>query len=134
MRYVLFFMCAFALGCTKQPGEGGRAFVTGKVETEVRVVLTNPGTVVSTYLAADEQVFILYGDHVSPDDDVRTNFDGEFEFRYLRPGKYTVYVYSDDTTGATGVDPSRMAIVKEFEITEKKEEIDLGTLRRYEKN
>jgi hypothetical protein len=49
---------------------------------------------------------IVYGNNVSPNDRIWTNFDGEFEFEGLRTGDYTVYVYSRDTTGLPGVDPT----------------------------
>jgi hypothetical protein len=134
MRYIFVFMCLLGLGCNKLPGDGGQAFVRGKVEKEVRLVLSNPSTVVATYPAADEDVFILYGENISPDDRVLTNYDGEFEFQFLRKGKYTIYVYSEDTIASGATDPSRMPVIVDFEITDKKEDIDLGTLRIYEKN
>lgn len=128
-------LCAFLISaCTKEPGEGGQARIYGKVQTEIRLVLTNPNSAQYTYDTADEDVFIVYGDNVSPDDDVATNYDGEFEFKYLRPGTYHVYVYSEDTTGAPDVDQNHMEILKTVEINGRKDEIDLGTLLRYEKN
>lgn len=134
MRSVFVFIGLLCLGCNKLPGEGGQAFVHGKVEKEVRLVLSNPSTAVATYPAADEDVFILYGENVSPDDRILTNYDGEFEFQFLRKGKYTLYVYSEDTTGTNSTDPTKMPVIVDFEITDRKEDIDLGTLRIYEKN
>ena len=78
------------VGCTRTPGEGGIATVTGNVELEQRIVITNPANAV-VVPAADEDVFITYGDRVGPDDRVQTNFDGEFAFYGLRPGAYTAY-------------------------------------------
>lgn len=121
-------------GCEKQPGQGGRAVIKGKVMREVRIVLSNPSSVVDTYPAADENVFIIYGDNTSPDDNVETNYDGEFAFQFLRPGTYTVYVYSEDTTGNEGIDPQRMPVIREVEINGRKDEIDLGTIWIYEEN
>lgn len=137
-----FFRILFALSvaglllasCTKQPGEGGQAIIRGRVMNEVRLVLSNPSTAVASYPAADENVFIIYGDNTSPDDDVETNFDGEFAFRFLRPGTYTIYVYSADTTGNNGVDPNRMPVIREVEINGRKDEVDLGTLWIYEES
>ncbi len=125
----------FALtGCQKEAGEGGQAKISGKVQTEIRLVLTNPNSAQYTYDTADEDVYIVYGDNVSPNDKIATNFDGEFEFNYLRPGTYHVYIYSEDTSGVPSADQSHMEILRTVEINSRKDEIDLGTMLRYEKN
>jgi len=135
-RIIMLSLCTtLALGlysCKKDPGEGGTASIRGKVVKQVRVVLTNPATTAYTTHAADQDVFIIYGDNVSPDDRVWTNYKGEFEFINLRPGRYTVYVYSRDTTGQVGIDPRRMPIRKEIEIGKRGERVDAGTLTIYE--
>jgi hypothetical protein len=51
---------------------------------------------------------------------------------YLRPGKYTLYCYSKDTTGSSTVDPNKMVVLKEVEITEKKSTVDAGTFQIYD--
>lgn len=135
MRTVFFTLatvCLALTACEKQPGEGGKASIKGKIMTEERTVLSNPASAQAQYPAADEDVYIVFGDNLSPDDRVLTNYDGEFEFRFLREGKYTVYVYSGDTTGQAGVDINRMPILREIEITDRKEELDLGSIWRYE--
>ena len=125
--FLLSFVVTIALvGCTRTPGEGGIATVTGTVELEQRIVITNPANAV-VVPAADEDVFITYGDRVGPDDRVQTNFDGAFAFYELRPGAYTVYVYSEDTSG---VNPPRdMAVVQHLTIASAKETVVLDTLR-----
>ncbi|MCC6599618.1 MAG: hypothetical protein IT223_02975 [Crocinitomicaceae bacterium] len=127
-----FLFLLVLASCKKDPGEGGNSSITGKVKKEVRVVLTNPATFQYSTPAADEDVFIVYGDHISPDDRVWTNYKGEYEFLNLRKGKYTVYVYSKDTTGIQGVDPDRMVIKKEIEITDNKQELDIPVLTIYD--
>ena len=116
-------------GCTRTPGEGGIATVRGSVELEQRVVITNPSNAIVAP-AADEDVFIIYGDRVGPDDRVQTNYDGEFAFYGLRPGSYTVYVYSEDTLPPFNNAPD-IAIVREFEILDGDEEVVLAPLRIY---
>ena len=92
--FSLSLAVTFALfGCTRTPGEGGITTVTGNVELEQRIVITNPANAV-VVPAADEDVFITYGDRVGPDDRVQTNFDGEFAFYGLRPGAYTCLLYT----------------------------------------
>ena len=133
MRYlVLIAAVVLAMGCKKPPGEGGSSHIRGKVMKEVRLVLSNPSTKLYTLPAADEDVYIIYGDHVSSDHRLKTNFDGEFEFRNLREGKYRIYVYSKDTTGLAGVDPNRMPVVVDVEITDKNQTIELEDLWIYD--
>ena len=59
-------------------------------------------------------------------------FDGDFEFRNLRPGDYTIYVYSKDTTGATQVDENRMPIILDVEISDKKQELVVDDVTIYD--
>lgn len=131
--FLVIAIAALALGCKKTAGDGGLATIRGKVVEEIRFVLTNPGTYATEYPAPDEDVWIVYGNNVSPDDRVRTNYDGEFEFQFLRPGDYTIYVYSRDTTGANDVAPSRMPILRTVTIDERRQDIDLGEMRIYER-
>jgi hypothetical protein len=125
--YLSLAVTVTLFGCTRTPGEGGIATVTGNVELEQRIVISNPADAIVAP-AADEDVFITYGDRVGPDDRVQTNFDGEFAFYGLRPGVYTVYVYSEDTLPLFNNAPD-IAIVREFEIASGEESVDLGALR-----
>lgn len=137
MRTIYAFALVFSMllmGCSKQAGEGGRASIRGFVQKEIRLVLSNPATFQTRYPAADEEVYIVYGDELSPSDRIHTNYDGEFEFNFLREGKYTIYVYSGDTTGNANADPNRMPVIREVEITDRKETLDLGTLRIYDQD
>ena len=113
--------------CVQTPGEGGRASIVGHVEEEERLVLENPASVQGVYPATDQEVFLIYGDNVGPDDNVETNHEGNFVFPWLRPGDYTVYVYSEDTSGVT---PTRdVAVVQHVTISSANETVTLDTLR-----
>lgn len=120
------------VACRKFPGEGGQASIEGSVHIENRLVLTNPATIFDTVPGADEEVFLVYGDHFSPDDRLWTDYEGKFRFRNLRKGTYTLYVYSKDTTGDPGQHNLRMPIIREIEITDRKEELDLGEIFIYD--
>jgi hypothetical protein len=135
-RIIALAMCVMSMvACKKEPGDGGNSSISGKVYKELRVVLNNPSTVVGTYPAADEDVYIVYGNHVSPDDKVQTNYDGEFEFLYLRPGKYTVYGYSMDTNAvAVPWDESHMTVLQELEITEGNQSVVASDMTIYDAN
>lgn len=121
------------VSCKKDEGEGGYAAIKGVVNKDFRLIPSNSATYQYTVPGADEDVYIVYGDDVSPSDRIWTNYKGEFEFKNLRKGSYTVYVYSEDTTGQSGIDPSRMVIKREVEISDRKESIDLGVITKYEK-
>ena len=131
---VILTVFVFA-SCKKEAGDGGNSSIKGKVSREIRVVLNNPSTAIGTFPAADEDVFIIYGDHVSPDDRVQTNYNGEYEFLYLRPGKYTVYAFSADTNSvAVPWDEDHMTVLQELEITDGGQTILAADMTLYDAN
>lgn len=121
LHQIFILLLMLSAGCKKLPGDGGNSSIVGNVLVETRLVISNPNTAQDTLNAADEDVFIIYGDHISPDDKVVTNYDGEFEFRNLRPGDYTIYVYSKDTSGTGELLSNKMPIISKITISEKKE-------------
>jgi len=130
----IVLMSALA-ACKKEAGDGGNSSIKGKITRELRVVLNNPGTAVGTFPAADADVYIIYGDHVSPDDRVQTNYDGEYEFLYLRPGKYKVYTFSKDTNSvAVPWDEEHMTVLQELEITDGNQRLDAADMIIYDAN
>jgi len=138
MRPVLFFglMMSLLVACSKEPGEGGNASISGTVLVQARVLLNNPNTIVYEAPAPDIDVHIIYGDGPGPDDRILTNYDGEFQFNYLREGKYTIYVFSKDTTdtAVNGQSPQDMTIIREIEITDRKQELELDPIMIYDNN
>ena len=122
--FLLFVLLNF-WSCKKTAGEGGNSSIKGKVLTEE----WNKTFTVKNfeYPGADEYVYIIYGDDVSYGDRIKTSYDGAFEFKYLRPGNYKVYVYSQQYQTSTNQSPFT-PVLKEVEITKKKEVLDLGTL------
>ena len=77
------------------------------------------------------EVFIVYGDHLGPDDKVDTNPDGDFTFEWLRTGDYTLYVYSEDTS-VTSTPLPRVAVSYEIEIQDKDDVIHLDPFVIYD--
>lgn len=113
--------------CKKEAGEGGNSSIKGKVW----VVNYNSTftSINNEYIGADEYVYIIYGSDVSYGDRTKTNPEGEFEFKYLREGSYTVYVYSKDKTQAS---PSGQVAVKlSTSISKEEQVVDLGTITIY---
>ena len=78
------------------------------------------------HYAMEQRVYIMYGDDEIYSDEMRTNFDGSFKFDYLTKGKYTIFVYSKDSTFT--VPGGKEPLFIEFEITDKKEAVDLDVI------
>jgi hypothetical protein len=136
MKKFLFFLVVtiFLAGCEKDPGTGGAGSISGTISKEFRVVLTNPATAIYTVPAADVEVYIVYGDHVSPDDKIMSDYNGNFEFRNLRKGKYTVYTYSRDTLASNppSVDPMKMVVLQEVELLDNEDHAVVSELTIYD--
>ena len=76
------------------------------------------------YNAPDYDVFIIYGDDNNiSDDDVKTSYDGSFEFKNLREGNYKVFAYSEDLSEPSGLKPVFLSAV-----IGKNQTVDIGTL------
>jgi hypothetical protein len=123
----LFFaftlLSVFFASCSNGPGAGGQASITGKVYAEN---WNSTCTLISgEYYAPDEDVYIIYGDDPSYGDRIKTGPDGTFWFRYLRPGKYTIYVYSKDCSAPSG----KTTVTATVEITEKKQAVTLDDIK-----
>ena len=121
-KSLLFLTLSIGLlfsSCEKDPGEGGNSSIKGFVH----VTDYNASFVIvqGEYPGADEDVYIKYGDDISYGDRIKAGSDGNFEFKYLREGKYTIYLYSEDTTLS-----GKSVVSKTIEITSKKQTVDAG--------
>jgi hypothetical protein len=117
----LIILTALITGsCRKGPGEGGSSSIRGHVH--VKDYNASQVVLLGEYPGVDEWVYIIYGDDISYGNRVRTNYEGNFEFKYLRKGDYRVYVYSDDTTLA-----GTRAVIKNITISKNNETVDAGT-------
>lgn len=125
MKHILFISVIFFLSaCQKTEGPGGQASVSGKIF--VRDYNDSFTQLVDSYYAMEQRVYIVYGDDTMYGEEIKTHYDGSFRFDYLAKGNYTVYVYSKDSTFT--VPGGKYPIKVDFEITDKKEQIDLGTI------
>ena len=108
--------------CKKVEGTGGGATIKGMINEQKYNAL---GNIIAEYPAADKNVYLIYGTTDQfYDDDVKTSYDGSFMFKYLQKGTYTIFVYEDDANQPSG----KNVIKQTFEITEKGEVKDLGTI------
>ena len=95
LGFVLLFVVNL-ISCKKEAGEGGTSTIKGKIWVED---WNNAFTIKNgEYAGYDQDVYILYGDAVSYSEKTKANYNGEFEFKYLRKGKYKIYVYSKNNT------------------------------------
>jgi hypothetical protein len=116
--------------CNSGPGPGGQASITGKVYVkgnwnQACTLYTDSSSGFTPFYGPDYDVYLIYGDDPSYGDRVKTAPDGTFQFNYLRKGKYTVYVYSNDCTAPAG----KSSVSASVEITDKKQEVTLSDLR-----
>ena len=113
--------------CKKPAGEGGKSSIRGSIWVED----WNSGftTKNDEYPGNDEDVYIIYGDDISYGDKVSANYKGEFEFKFLRKGKYKIYVYSEDKTLTTISKKNPITI--DVEISSKKEVKTLDRITIY---
>lgn len=90
--FFLLILSIFLTSCVKEEGEGGGATIIGKVFAyDYDAEMINYRT---QYYAPDEDVYIIYGDDSIFNDRTRTGHDGAYRFKFLRPGTYTIFVYS----------------------------------------
>lgn len=81
--------------CAKVEGEGGRSSITGNIQIEEKLYVSSNYSSSVFYPGATEDVFIIYGeDGTMYDDKMECSYDGTFTFKYLRPGKYTIFAYN----------------------------------------
>jgi hypothetical protein len=122
--FLLVIIGLVITSCTKEEGQGGSGSIKGFVyEYKLNIL----GDTISRYAAADQDVFIIYGnDHTFYDDNIQTSYDGSFEFPYLQKGKYTVFVYEDCPT--SDCPSGKKEILRTIEITKKNQVVDLDTI------
>ncbi len=126
LGFVLLFVVNL-ISCRKEAGEGGTSTIKGKIWVED---WNNAFTIKNgEYAGYDEDVYILYGDAVSYSEKTKTNYNGEFEFKYLRKGKYKIYVYSKDNTLQSK--SGNVSVLKEVEITGKKQTKEVEQITIY---
>ena len=128
MKALVMFLLGLLLfftACEKEAGEGGTSTVTGKVWVKnYNGSFTNLN---NEYPGIAEDVYIIYGDDVSYGDRVEANHNGEYEFKYLNKGKYTIYVYSKDSASISSGNANApdIAISHVVEVTDKKQTVDV---------
>jgi hypothetical protein len=111
------------ISCKKEPGPGGKSTIYGKVLVkDYNATFT---VLEETYYGPEIWVYLIYGDNRDYSDRIQTNYDGTWEFRYLYPGTYHVYVYSKDSTLQTN---ASVPVITEVVVPDKKQDIEVPDL------
>ena len=138
-KYFIISVCFLAVSvlyysCKKEPGKGGNSSIKGNLWEEDCGTSFDDTAACKGRAGADLDVFVIYGNDVSYGDRIKTDYEGDFEFKYLRKGSYKIYFYSMDSTLLTdnlaALTPE-IAIVKEVEITKRKQTVDVGKMTTF---
>lgn len=88
----LFLFSVLQWQCSLGPGSGGKSTITGKVLVRE---INSGGIMVKEYYAADERVYLIYGEDAVYDEEFDTSYEGSYAFSFLRKGEYQVFAYSE---------------------------------------
>jgi len=109
--------------CKKEPGSGGKSTLYGKILVkDYNATFT---LLQETYYSPGIWVYLIYGDDRDYSERIQTGYDGTWEFKYLRPGSYTVYALSKDSTLQTN---AQVPVIREVEIPSGRKEIEVPDL------
>lgn len=128
----LFLVCFLILfsSCKKEAGQGGTSSIRGRVHA--KYYDKDFYSLASTSFAPDIDVFIIYGDEPVFGERQRTTYDGTYEFKYLRKGKYKIYAYSRDSTGFYKNQVNKylpeVPIIKTADITKNKQIVEIPNI------
>src|SRR6266550_2043561 len=103
MKKLLLFIVIIVTitsSCKKAAGEGGQATITGKIWVEEWTSSFTVHNPADDHYGADYDVYIIYGNDATYGNRVKSGPTGIYEFKYLRPGSYSIYVYSKDPSPA----------------------------------
>lgn len=77
-----------------------------------------------TALAQEQELYLIYGTSKNFSIRIRTNYNGRFEFTGLVKGKYSLFGYSEDITGAT----EKIPVFRNAEINTEGQQVDVGDI------
>ena len=100
MRNIIFLsvitLCFYS--CEKPAGEGGTSEINGKVTYfTISYNAQTSSNDTNYYPKSGKDIFIIYSNNEDDlfDDKTETDWNGNFEFKYLRKGDYIIYTYVD---------------------------------------
>ena len=121
---ILVFTVLLFNSCKKTPGQGGNARIKGVFwERKYDLFFS---IVQARYPSVNRTVYLFFGDDTSPGTTVNTNSKGEFEFQYLRKGKYKVVVYSRQNQTSSSTTPNVSPLEYFVDLTKRNQITDIG--------
>ncbi|MBL7717884.1 MAG: hypothetical protein JNL72_03535 [Flavipsychrobacter sp.] len=117
-----FLVSLLIISCKKEPGPGGLASVKGKVYA---YDFTSGKTLISEGYLGEIRVYIGAADGSEHFDDIRTSYDGSYQFNFLRKGKYKVWVFAKSDTAVLTSPEGQQHFIQEVEVTDKKGEVEV---------
>jgi hypothetical protein len=123
---VLSLVATLTIACEKGEGVGGTNTIKGVVITEE----WNGDFTIKRdeYLAQKEDVYIVYGEDDYFGNSIETNYNGVYEFEYLREGTYYVYVYSKEPTYNYNITNKKVIVMDTVKISGKNKTVWADTL------
>ncbi|MGZ3898922.1 MAG: hypothetical protein ACXVNM_14780 [Bacteroidia bacterium] len=122
---VILLLSLLLNSCRKTPGQGGNATIKGSIW----IKKYDPYFTILEYEypGADMTVELTFGNNTSPDMTINSDANGNFEFIYLRTGKYKVTLYSKIFQNAQN--PSgQIPVETTVNIEKRKGSYDIGTV------
>lgn len=118
------FLIFLTHSCQKSEGLGGSGSISGTIS--VQFFNDDFSLLIHEKPAVDEEVYIVFGNSKELGARVRTNHLGQFRFKYLYPGKYSVFFMSEDSSSSLNMDVEKLY---ELEL-ERGQDLDLGKLEK----
>ena len=118
--------CLVISSCEKPPGPGGRATIKGKLHAKNFDAYAM--TVISEYDIAGENVYICYGSDATARNNIKTSYDGSFEFMYLNKGHYKIFAVSRDTSIHIKKSEKTIPVMVEIDINSINQTVDVGEI------
>lgn len=116
---IFTFIALVAVSCKKDPGKGGKATLYGQVEA--KFYCDENGQLLELSGAAEQRIYLSYGNNTHFDDDTRANENGLYSFSYLNPGEYTLTTFSECRSCPSGT----VTVKQTIEIGKKDKDIEL---------
>ena len=122
--FVTVTLLSVVTSCKKVEGPGGSSTIKGSIIAQID---DGFGGVLGTYAPVEEDVYIIYGSDAEDtfyDDDVKTSYDGTFEFNFLEEGTYRIFTYSKNNAVFGG----KEVIIREVVIDSKKQTVEMDPI------
>ncbi len=120
--FTLITILLLVTQCNKNEGFGGNNTIKGQIIKQTYNY--NYSILLKSEPAVDEDVFLYFGSDLTPADKIETGFNGQFEFKYLFDGTYSVVAYTKDSLSSLKSDIPKITKVS----VNKRDTKNIGTI------